>query len=854
MLDFTNRVKKIINEYAPREAKRLGHEYLGPEHILLGLLKTQDSVAMKILTSLSIEAPMLKKEIERRTEAEGNTLLIDPSVKDKVQKLLEYAQEEARKLRHSYIGSEHLLLALLRETSSIAATALAAFNITYQIARNEINETLGIPQEGPSNFKQQKKEQARTPLLNEFGTDLVKKAMDKKIDPVIGRDKEIDRVVQILSRRNKNNPVLIGEAGVGKTAVVEGLAQRILEKRVPESLNSFRIYTIDMAALIAGTKYRGEFEDRIKKLIKEVKSSPEVILFIDELHTIIGAGAAEGAVDAANILKPALARGEIQMIGATTLREYKRYIERDTALERRFQKVIVDEPVVEDAMRILAGLRHNYEKHHGVKYTKEAIKAAVRLSKRFINDRYLPDKAIDILDEAGAKARLANAIVPENLKEMEREVVRLTRKKNEMVREQMYEKAAALRDEIVQLEEKLDNEMTSWRTSVKAEKISIHAEDIEKIISEWTGIPVQQLSESESARLLSIQDMLNAKIIGQSKAVEKISLSIKRARTGLKSSKRPVGTFIFLGPTGVGKTQLAKELAEFLFGSQEALIRFDMSEYMEPHSVAKFIGSPPGYVGYDEGGQLTERVRRKPFSIILFDEIEKAHRDIQNVLLQVLDEGELTDTSGRKVNFRETIVIMTSNLGATHLMKGGKVGFSSKEEKSASRYEQVDDELKRYFTPEFLNRIDEVILFDPLQPESVEKIVDIEINKVNENILHRDIFINLTEPVKKYLAEKGFDEKYGARPLTRVIESDIEDAVASLYLQGSVKPPAEITVSLVKEKLSFKSKHISESRLLELKEEYLKQENSIDDFWDELPEDGDVEVFVESGEPESVQA
>lgn len=835
MFDFTNRVKRIINEYAPKEAKRLGHDYIGPEHILLGLLRANDSVALKMLHNLGVDLNDLRKEVEKRCEADGATLVIDPTHKDRVQKILEFSREEARKLRHSYIGSEHILLALLRDQNSIAAQALGAFSITYQIIRNEINNTLGL---GQAKQTQQnvRKEPPKTPMLDEYARNLTKMAEQNLIDPVIGRDREIDRVIQILSRKTKNNPILIGEAGVGKTAIVEGLAQRIVQKKVPEPLLGKRIYALDVAALIAGTKYRGEFEDRIKKIMRELQQNKDVILFIDEVHTIIGAGAAEGAVDAANILKPALARGEIQCIGATTLKEHKKYIEKDSALERRFQTVMVEEPSIPDAIRILAGLRRNYERHHAVKYTKESIVAAVTLSARYINGRYLPDKAIDLIDEAGARARLQSATIPEDIKKAEQEIVRLTREKNEMVRIQEYEKAARLRDQIVQIEKEMADRLEKWRLEQREKPLIITARDIEEIVSQWTGIPVGQLTEMDTSRLKNMEEALQKRVVGQRQAIEQISRAVRRSRSGLKSPKRPIGSFIFLGPTGVGKTELAKALAEFLFGKEDALIRFDMSEFMEPHSVSKFIGSPPGYVGYDEGGQLTEAVRRKPHSIVLFDEIEKAHHDIQNILLQILDEGALTDSMGRRVSFRETIIILTSNLGARQLQKGGKVGFSEDKTKEDSKKEQVLEELRRYFSPEFLNRIDEVIVFDSLKKEDVYQIVNLLLKEINRNALHKGVYLTLSQDALEYLAEKGYDEKYGARPLRRLMQREIEDEIALQLLDGRLKPPCEVKIKKAQDKLAFRSAALTEERLEKLKQEYQIPDTKEEDFWKEEDE------------------
>ncbi|MDH5719302.1 MAG: ATP-dependent Clp protease ATP-binding subunit [Spirochaetia bacterium] len=836
MFDFTNRVKKIINEYAPREAKRLGHEYLGPEHILLGIIRASDSIAIKILQNLNVETNELRKEIEKRCEQDASTLLVEPGAKDRIQRILEYSRDEARKMRHSYVGSEHILMAILRDSTSIAAASLASFSVTYQVIRNELNQTLGLPQTGPGNFRTQpssKKENLKTPMLEEYARNLSRMAIDKVIDPIIGRDKEIERVIQVLSRKTKNNPILIGEAGVGKTAIVEGLAQRIIEKKTPEILYDRIVYALDVAALIAGTKYRGEFEDRIKKIMKEVKTNKNVILFIDEVHTIIGAGAAEGAVDAANILKPALARGEVQCIGATTLKEYKKYIERDSALERRFQNVMVEEPSVDDTIRILSGLRKSYEKHHSVVYSKEAIKASVRMSNRFVTDRYLPDKAIDLIDESGARARLLSSVIPEDIKQKEQELIKLNRKKNEMVRVQEYEKAARLRDSIEKLKEKIRESTENWRVKQKEKTIVISEEDISAIISDWTGIPLKQLQATESEKLLKMEEELSYQVVGQNEAIDIISKAVRRSRTGFKVQKRPIGSFIFLGPSGVGKTQLAKALAEFMFGDESLLVRFDMSEYMEMHSVSKFIGSPPGYVGYEEGGLLTESVKRKPYSILLFDEIEKAHPEIQNILLQILDEGELTDNMGNHVDFKETIIIMTSNLGARRLQKGGRLGFDEGDDKEKSKKDQVIEDLKKHFNPEFINRIDEIIIFNSLKSEDILEIIEIIADEINEQILQKDLYINFKKAAKQYLIDKGYDEKTGVRPLRRVIQKEIEDELANMVLEGRLKAPAEITIDMNAEnKLEFKKRKITKEKLEKYKKEYLVEDKSIEDYWD----------------------
>ncbi|MBV6494837.1 MAG: ATP-dependent Clp protease ATP-binding subunit ClpC [Turneriella sp.] len=858
MFDFTNRVKKIINEYAPREAKRLGHEFLGPEHIFLGLIKAQDSIAVKMLVNLGVDLNELRKAIEKRCEQDGTTLVIDPASKDKVQRILELSRDEARKMRHSYIGSEHVLLALLRDTTGIVSAVLQSFQINYQVIRNELNATLGLPQstasQKPASATAPKKEPSKTPMLDEYARNLSRMAQEKLTDPVIGRDQEIERVIQILSRKTKNNPILIGEAGVGKTAIAEGLAQRIAAKRVPEPMFNRQVFSLDVAALIAGTKYRGEFEDRIKKIMKEITTNGDVILFIDEVHTIIGAGAAEGAVDAANILKPALARGEIQCIGATTLREYKRYIERDSALERRFQTVVVEEPSVPDAIRILAGLRHSYEKHHAVTFSKEAIVAAVKLSDRYIKDRYLPDKAIDIIDEAGSHARLKSAVIPEEIKEIEKEIQALTREKNEMVRTQEYEKAAQLRDRLGEKTVELDTAMKKWRQDQKDIRVQITTEDISKVIADWTGIPLQQLNEDENERLIKMDEELSKRVVGQKAAVDQISRAVRRSRTGLKSTHRPIGSFIFLGPTGVGKTELAKALAEFMFGEEEALLRFDMSEYMEMHSVSKFIGSPPGYVGHEDGGQLTEAIRRNPHSVLLFDEIEKAHAEIQNILLQVLDEGELTDNAGHRVDFKETIIILTSNIGARFLQKGGKLGFSGDtEDKEETKREQVLEELRRHFSPEFLNRIDEVITFESLNKEEIEEIVDLTVDELNYNALLKNIYLTLKKNARTYLANKGYSEKYGARPLKRLVQREIEDELAMMLLQKKITKPVEVKISVAKkdgvEKLSFAFEDISDKRFAEIKSEFFEDEASIDEIWENTPSEDDTTTEVESEAP-----
>ncbi len=825
-LDFTNKVKRIINDYAPAEAKKMGHDYLGPEHILLGMLRSESSIAVKMLAGLNINLYDLSREIEKRCDVDSNTLLLDPAEKDAIQKLLERSREEARKMRHNYVGSEHVLLAILRDASSIASSALAVFSVNYAVIKNELNQALGFPSTTTPQPETPRKDMTRIPVLDDFARNLTQMALDKKLDPIIGRESEIERVIQILSRKTKNNPILIGEAGVGKTAIVEGLAQRIIKKDIPELLFDRKIYSLDIAAIIAGTKYRGEFEDRIKKIIKAAQANPNIILFIDEVHTIIGAGASEGGVDAANILKPALARGEIHTIGATTIKEYRKYIEKDSALERRFQEVYVDEPSVKDAIRIISGLKSTFEEYHGVEYTKEAIETCVLLSHRYMQDRFLPDKAIDILDEAGARARLQRSRLPDKFKESEKDISKLTREKNEMVRTQNFERAASLRDTIHHSESNLKNEIADWREKQKGQKTTITKDHIREVLSEWTGLPVESLTDNESQKLLNMEEEISSRVVGQKEAIEKISRAIRRSRAGFKDPNRPIGSFIFLGPTGVGKTELAKTLASYLFGSPESLIRFDMSEFMELHTVSKFIGSPPGYVGYTDGGLLTEAVRRKPFSVVLFDEIEKAHPDIQNILLQILDEGELTDSMGVQVDFRETIIIMTSNAGVRDISKGKGLGFNTSIlENNESK---IISELKRLFNPEFLNRIDETIIFQNLQEENLSEICDIFIEEINMNILHNNLFIVLSAKAREYLVKKGFTQTNGARPLKGIIRKEVEDDLAMLYISGKIKPPSEIHIGVKNDKLTFRFFQMEPEKLEELKKEYLDMDDQQD--------------------------
>lgn len=820
MLEFTKRAKRVINEIAQDEAKRLGSDFIGPEHILLGLLREEDSVAIKILTNLNINLNELRKEVEKRTREGSGALLLDVSQgQDKYQKMIEVSKEEAKRLKHNYVGTEHILLALLRDNNNIAGGSLSSFSVNYNVIKSEILRLLGAPPSGAvgggttgsqttgqsqTQTATPRQEKSKTPILDEFARDLTQLAREKKLDPVIGRSKEIERVIQILSRKTKNNPVLVGESGVGKTAIVEGLAQAVVEKLVPDLLFDKRVLSLDLASLIAGTKYRGEFEERLKKIMKEIVTSQNIIIFIDELHTLIGAGAAEGAVDAANILKPALARGELQCIGATTNNEYRKYIEKDSALERRFQMVKVLEPSVDDAVLILDGLKKAYEAHHKVRYSEKAIEQAVKLSHRYINDRFLPDKAIDIIDEAGAKARLANCQRPNEIKEIEEEIKALSVKKEDLVRSQEYEKAAAVRDEVNRKKSQLEEKTKQWQERMEGYAVSIEEEDILSVVSLWTGIPLKKMEQSENTKLLNLEEDIKSRIVGQTEAIEKVARAVRRSRTGLKSEKRPTGSFIFLGPTGVGKTELAKALAEQLFGSEDNMLRIDMSEYMEPHAVSRLIGAPPGYVGYDDGGQLTEFVRRKPYSLVLLDEIEKAHHDLFNILLQIMEEGNLTDTKGRKVNFRDTIIIMTSNIAAKEISKGGRLGFEDfAEERETYKAEQAREQLKKHFNPEFLNRVDEVVYFAPLKKEEIVSIVDIMLKDFNKRLTEKKVLVELTLGAKEHFATIGYDQNYGARPLRRVFQRELEDYMAVQSLKGVYDNPTKILVDLADGKLVY---------------------------------------------------
>ena len=812
---FTNRAKKAI-ELANEAAIELGHNYIGTEHILYGLTKEGMGVASKVLGNQEVTPDGIIDKIVELIGQEApitQTLGFTPRTK----RVIENAFMEARKLGYNYIGTEHLLIGILREGDCIAARILLELNVNIPKLYNEIikviNEGEDLSGEENGNHSEYKKgSYNQTPTLNQFGEDLTKKATEGKLDPIIGRKEEIERVIQILSRRTKNNPCLIGEPGVGKTAVVEGLAQKIVLGDVPEILKDKRVVAMDISGMIAGAKYRGDFEERIKKVLSEVKKAGDIILFIDEIHTIVGAGAAEGAIDAANILKPLLARGEIQLVGATTLNEYRKYIEKDAALERRFSPVNVNEPSEKDTIKILKGIRDKYEAHHGVKITDEAIEAAVTMSVRYINDRFLPDKAIDLIDEAASRAKLKTYTEPDNLKELEDQIEETKKDKEEAVRTQKFEKAASLRDKEKELKETYEKEQKKWKNKNTKQVTNITEENIAEVISNWTGIPASKITEDENVRLKNLEKNLHERVIGQNEAVEAVAKAIRRGRVGLKDPKRPIGSFLFLGPTGVGKTELSKALAESLFGDENAMIRIDMSEFMEPHSVSKLIGSPPGYVGFDEGGQLTEKIRRKPYSVILFDEIEKAHPDVMNMLLQILEDGRLTDSQGRTVNFKNTVIIMTSNIGARLITDKKALGFSKAatngEEDAKQEYEETKKEvmeaLKKELRPEFINRIDEIIVFHKLTDKEISQIIDIMLKEVTKRLEAQKIKIELEPEVKELIASKGIDKNFGARPLRRTIQSVLEDKLAEEILDGNLKKNKLAKIGVKEEKIVVK--------------------------------------------------
>jgi ATP-dependent Clp protease ATP-binding subunit ClpC len=829
MNNFTPRAQQVL-ALARKEADRFNHSYVGTEHLLLGLIKLGQGVAVNVLERMGLELEAVRMEVEKEVgsgppQKPAGNIPYTPRVK----KVLALANKEAKALNHSYVGTEHLLLGLLREGEGVAARVLKRLDVDIQRTRNEIlaeidpnfspedheddmddesfeDESQAQPAGGESEGK------TKTPALKAFGRDLTKIAREGGLDPVIGRESEIERVIQILCRRTKNNPVLIGEAGVGKTAIVEGLAQEIANGNVPEILREKRVVTLDLALMVAGTKYRGQFEERIKAVMDEIRKVKNVILFIDELHTIVGAGSAEGAMDASNIIKPALSRAEMQCVGATTLNEYRKYIEKDSALERRFQQVKVDEPSADDAIKILQGLQEKYESHHKAKFTPEAIEAAVKLTTRYLTARYLPDKAIDVLDEAGARARIGTMTRPPEIKQLEARIEQINRDKLAAISEQNFETAAALRDDEKNAKRELEETLKNWRALSEEKIVTVTDDDIMAVVSKWTGVPLRRMEEKETEKLLKMDEELKGRVIGQDEAVIAISKALRRSRADLKDPRRPIGSFLFLGPTGVGKTYLARNLAEFMFGDADALIQIDMSEYMEKFTSSRLIGSPPGYVGYEEGGQLSEAVRRRPYSVVLFDEVEKAHPDVMNLLLQILEEGTVTDSLGRKIDFRNTIIIMTSNVGASSIKRQTTLGFGAMAEDEAD-FEgmkgKILDEAKKHFRPEFLNRLDDLVVFHMLEKKDLNQIVDLEVNKLVKRLAEKEITLTLTAEARDFLSEKGFDPAYGARPMRRAVERFLEDPLAEAVLRGAVKAgdKVEVVKKTDTEELDFISTH-----------------------------------------------
>jgi ATP-dependent Clp protease ATP-binding subunit ClpC len=810
MNNFTPRAQQVL-ALARKEADRFNHNYVGTEHLLLGLIKLGQGVAVNVLQKMGLDLETVRMEVEKHVGSHPETKMVgNIPYTPRVKKVLALAGKEAKALNHSYVGTEHILLGLLREGEGVAARVLKSLEVDIERTRNEILKELDpnfTPPESEAESPQEgNKKDVKTPALRAFGRDLTELAKKGELDPVIGRKNEIERVIQILCRRTKNNPVLLGEAGVGKTAIVEGLAQEIGAGNVPELLRDKRVITLDLALMVAGTKYRGQFEERIKAVMDEIRRSKNVILFIDELHTIVGAGSAEGAMDASNIIKPALSRGELQCVGATTLNEYRKYIEKDAALERRFQTVKVEAPTVEEAVQILKGLRPKYEAHHKARLTDEALEAAVRLSDRYLTGRFLPDKAIDVMDEAGARARINAMTRPPDVKEIEKDIESIRTEKEGAIKAQDFEKAAALRDSEKQTKDKLERILTEWREQREEREVVVNADDIMHIVSKWTGVPLNRMEQKEAQKLLKMEDELKDHVIGQDEAVIAISKALRRSRADLKDPRRPIGSFVFLGPTGVGKTFLARSLAEFMFGDADALIQIDMSEYMEKFTASRLIGSPPGYVGYEEGGQLSEAVRRRPYSVVLFDEIEKAHPDVMHLLLQILEEGKITDSLGRKIDFRNTIIIMTSNVGAELIKRQTSLGFGAIT--SHESYEQMRDKIleesKRVFKPEFLNRLDDMIVFHTLGRNDLAKIVDLEVAKVVERVRLKAIAVHLDASAVEFLIDKGYDPTYGARPMRRAVEKFLEDPLAEELLRGKVKSGDALDVYAAGERLEFK--------------------------------------------------
>jgi len=808
MNNFTPRAQQVL-QLARKEADRFNHNYVGTEHLLLGLIKLGQGVAVNVLQKMGLDLETVRMEVEKQVGSGPETKIVgNIPYTPRVKKVLALAGKEAKALNHSYVGTEHILLGLLREGEGVAARVLKSLEIDIERTRNEILKELDpnfTPSEAEEGAETTSKKDVKTPALRAFGRDLTELAKKGELDPVIGRRNEIERVIQVLCRRTKNNPVLIGEAGVGKTAIAEGLAQEIASGNVPELLRDKRVVTLDLALMVAGTKYRGQFEERIKAVMDEIRRSKNVILFIDELHTIVGAGSAEGAMDASNIIKPALSRGELQCVGATTMNEYRKYIEKDAALERRFQTVKVDAPTIDEAIEILKGLRPKYEAHHKAKLTDEALETAVKFSDRYISGRFLPDKAIDVMDEAGARARINAMTRPPDVKEIEKEIERIRLEKEAAIKAQDFEKAASLRDKEKQTKEKLDSILQKWRQEREEKEVVVTADDMMHIISKVTGVPLQRMEQAETEKLLKMEEELKGKVIGQDEAVTAISKALRRSRADLKDPRRPIGSFIFLGPTGVGKTFLAQKLAEFMFGDRDALIQIDMSEYMEKFTASRLIGSPPGYVGYEEGGQLSEAVRRRPYSVVLFDEIEKAHPDVMHLLLQILEEGKITDSLGRKIDFRNTIIIMTSNVGAELLKKQTTLGFGAPREGHDydSMREKILDETKRVFKPEFLNRLDEIIVFHSLEKSHLLRIVDLEVEKVKVRLKAREVEIILDNLAHEFVIEKGYDPNYGARPMRRAVERFLEDPLAEEILRGNVKAGTKVQVTAKDGKLVF---------------------------------------------------
>jgi ATP-dependent Clp protease ATP-binding subunit ClpC len=814
---FTDRARKVM-QLANQEAQRFNHEYIGTEHILLGLVKEGSGVAANVLKNLDVDLRKIRLEVEKIVQSGPDMVTMGKLPQTpRAKKVIEYSMEEARNLNHNYVGTEHILLGLLREQEGVAAQVLMNLGLKLEEVREEVLNLLGHGMEPSESGERavsagtqgaQKSGKSKTPALDSFGRDLTELARQGKLDPVIGRQNEIERVIQILSRRQKNNPVLLGEAGVGKTAIVEGFAQMVVENNVPEPLRDKRIVVLDLAMMVAGTKYRGQFEERIKAVMNEVRRAKNTILFIDELHTLVGAGGAEGAIDASNVLKPALSRGELQCIGATTLDEYRKYIEKDGALERRFQTVMVEPPSPEEAVEILRGLKDRYESHHRVTITDDGLKAAVELSTRYITGRCLPDKAIDVIDEAGARIRLKTMVRPPDLKEIEDEIERLNQQKEEAVASQDFEKAAALRDKADKKKKEKEGLARSWKEKSQETEGLVDGDVIAEVVSKMTGIPLTRLSKADAVRLLEMEAELKRKVISQHEAIGSIARAVRRSRSGLKNPKRPTGVFIFAGPTGVGKTLLAKSLAQFMFGDSDALIQIDMSEYMEKHNVSRLIGAPPGYVGYEEGGQLTEKIRRRPYAVVLLDEIEKAHPDVFNMLLQVMEEGHLTDSFGRKVDFKNTIIIMTTNVGAHAVASGDAFGFSKKDEDTSydKMKERLKHEISREFKPEFLNRVDDIIVFRHLTRENLKSIIDIELSKVRERLTEKGIALTLSDEAKEFLIEKGSDLDYGARPLRRAIEQFVEDPLSEELLRGNFEGKNVVMVNAV---TTGEQKHLS---------------------------------------------